>query len=183
MKTSTALTKNRVTIEIKSGNSPWRVIDEHPSIRGGVYTWTGSNVAPCKNHQVRIWVHGKDQSQSSFQFPKTIAVVSQNALASSGYQPQKPKFLKIVQTVDYVVLSWSPSLCADLYDFTYQKVTGGETFSRQVPATERPSLTISDGIESCSEYEVKVVAVTSEEYSDDTFDTFSGFNNEKRKRF
>ena len=45
------------------------------------------NVAPCKSHQVRIWVHGKYQRQSSFQFPLTIPNVGQNALASSGYRP------------------------------------------------------------------------------------------------
>ena len=38
--------KNRVTVEIKTEEGPWRVIDSQPSVRGGVYTWT-SNIAPC----------------------------------------------------------------------------------------------------------------------------------------
>jgi hypothetical protein len=46
--------KDRVTIEIKSGDGPWRAIDERPSIRGGVYTWTESDMAPCKSNQIRI---------------------------------------------------------------------------------------------------------------------------------
>ena len=57
---------NRVTIEIKPDNEPWRVVEETPNIRGGVFTWTVNNVSPCKNHALRIWVYRKDNTQNSF---------------------------------------------------------------------------------------------------------------------
>jgi hypothetical protein len=98
--------KNRVTVEIKTEERPWRVIDEQPSIRGGVYTWTKYNIPPCKTHQIRLWVHGKDESQSSFQFPHKIEAASAEALTGSGYRPNKPQGLEIVQTGDSVRISW-----------------------------------------------------------------------------
>ena len=164
--------KDRVTIEIKSGDGPWKAIDERPSIRGGVYTWTESDIAPCKSHLIRIWVHGKDESQSSFQFPDKIEAANADVLASSGYRPHKPTGLEIVHSGDSVVISWAPSQCADLFDITYQKVTDGETFSKQILSTETPSITLEDGIESCSEYDFKVTAVIGKEYSEDTLDNF-----------
>jgi hypothetical protein len=151
---------------------PWRVIDEQPSIRGGMYTWTESNIAPCKTHQIRLWLHGKDESQSSFQFPHKIEAVSAETHTSSGYRPNSPRGLEVVQTGDSVRVKWLPSPCADLYDVTYQKFTDGESFSKQAVATESPAITLSEGIEFCSEYDFKVAAVIGEEYSEETLETF-----------
>ena len=165
--------KGRVTVEIKSDDEPWKVVEEHPTVRGGVYTWTVPHVAPCKTHTVRLWLHGKDGSQASFQVPEVLEAVDSQAIAESGYQPGKPSDLRIVERDNSVVLGWSPVHCVDMYDVTYQPVTGGDTFSRQVFASEEPEIVISDGIESCSEYEVKVAAVTGEEYSDEAVAVFS----------
>ena len=96
--------KKRITLEIKADSEPWKVVVQRPVVRGGVYKWTVSNIAPCKNHQIRIWVHGKNESQNSFQFPATIAAASSDALAGSGYQPERPTDLEIFQTDTYDTL-------------------------------------------------------------------------------
>jgi hypothetical protein len=54
-------------------------------------SWTESDIAPCKSNQIRIWVHDKDESQSSFQFPEKIEAANEDALAISGYRPHKLK--------------------------------------------------------------------------------------------
>jgi hypothetical protein len=51
-------------------------------------------------------------------------------------------------------------------------VTDGGTFSKQILATENPSINLEDGIESCSEYDFKVTAVIGKEYIEDTLDNF-----------
>ena len=44
--------KHRVTLETQSSGEPvWRVTEESPVIRGGVYTWSESNQAPCHDHR------------------------------------------------------------------------------------------------------------------------------------
>ena len=159
--------KDRVTVEIKSDEDLWKVVEEHPTVRGGVYTWTVPHVSPCKTHSVRLWLHGKDGSQASYQIPGVLPAADSQAIARSGYQPGKPSDLRIVERGNSLVLGWSPAHCVDMYDVTYQPVSGGDTYSRQVFASKDPEIVISDGIESCSEYEVKVAAVTGDEYSDD----------------
>ena len=66
----------------------------------------------CKTHQIRLWVHGKDESQSSFQNPDKIEAASDEALTSSRYRPNRPRGLEIVQTGDSVHISWLSSPCA-----------------------------------------------------------------------
>ena len=45
--------KNRVNLEIKSGVWELRLITAKPSLRGGVYKWTESNIEPCVNHYLQ----------------------------------------------------------------------------------------------------------------------------------
>ena len=50
---------NRVTVEMKTGSGGWRVVTGPASMRGGVFRWTEEKVEPCREHRVRIWVHGQ----------------------------------------------------------------------------------------------------------------------------
>jgi hypothetical protein len=43
----------------RAGDGMWTVIDGRPSMRGGVYKWVEVGMEPCKEHRVRIWVHGE----------------------------------------------------------------------------------------------------------------------------
>ena len=44
--------KHRVSLEIQTGSEDeWRVSQEPPVIRGGVYTWVENNQAPCHTHR------------------------------------------------------------------------------------------------------------------------------------
>ena len=65
---------------------------------------------------------------------------------------------------DSVEVSWEASPCADMYDVTYEKLSGAaESFSQQV---EGSSVRL-DGLDSCSEYEGRVTVVTGQEYSEE----------------
>ena len=79
-------------------------------------------------------------------------------------------------------MSWTPYPCADLYDVSYQQVQGWDIISEQVNATDRPSLTLRDGMETCTctEYDVKVTAVIEEEYSEAREKRFASFPLEKQ---
>ena len=156
-----SIQKGRVTLEIKSGTGPWKVVERQPIMRGGLYKWIQPNVIPCNKHAIRLWVYAKEESQTSFLFPNSISAASRSSLISSGYQPEKPKQLEIVETLYSLIVSWTPSPCAVLYDVSYQQVQGGEIISEQVKASDRPSLELRDGIKTCTEYDVGVITVRS----------------------
>ena len=134
--------KGRVTLEIKSATGPWKPVDRQPIMRGALYKLTQPNVTPCNRHAIRLWVYTEEKSQFCFVFPNSIKAASTSSLISSGCQPEKPKQLEIVETLYSLIVSWTPSPCADLYDVSYQQVQGGEIISEQVNASDRPSLTL-----------------------------------------
>jgi len=174
IETPSSIDTNHITLEIKSGDGEWREINIAPSVRGGVYRWTEYNVDPCVNHNVRIWVHGLDESKSSFNYPLTISAASLDDIIASGYRPKIPAHVQVGEYSEGTVeISWTPSKCVHSYDVTYQKVTGGKIFSKQVQASKESSITLTDVLDTCSEYEVRVVAVIGDEYSDENIVTFS----------
>jgi len=156
---------NRVTVEAKAGGGDWIVVEDQPSVRGGRYKWTVTDVAPCVQHAFRLWLHGKDGGQAVFEFPSVLPRASNLELIQAQYTPRKPGQLKVEDTgEDSVEVSWEASPCADMYDVTYEKLSGAaESFSQQV---EGSSVRL-DGLDSCSEYEVRVTAVTGQEYSEE----------------
>ena len=163
--------KTRVSIETRAGGGQWLAVATQPSVRGGVYVWV-VGVAPCTTHQVRLWLHGKDRTQASYLYPTVVGVVSSEELGSAGYRPPQPRGVSVVEREGRVELRWLPALCADLYDITYTQVTAGQPYSAQALATDRPAVTLMQGIQSCSEYEFKIAAVTGAEFSEDTTGTF-----------
>jgi hypothetical protein len=169
-----SINTNRVTLEIKADNEDWTSVTTTPSMRGGVYKWTVSNLEPCVNHSVRIWFHGLDGSQSFFRYPATIPAATTEEISSSGYRPNKPQNVKVGDiSLGEVRVSWTPSICANFYDVTYQKLAGGKSMSVQREASNENSLIINDDLDSCSEYEIRVTAVIGDEYSEENVLTFS----------
>ena len=77
---SESVDKTSVSIEISVGGRGWVAVDTQPSVRGGVYTWTVPTTAPCQAHKVRLWLEGKDRSQTSFEYPDRVEGVSQALL-------------------------------------------------------------------------------------------------------
>ena len=161
-----------ITVSLKPGIAPWYVVGPVASIRGGVYSWSVGGIAPCINHMVRITIMGVDGSKAVVHYGGEVGGVSIDTIARTGYRPKPPTDLTIVQTGGKVVVGWEPSLCASLYDITYTRVGGGRTVSRQVMAGEGTTAELQEGIETCSEYEVKVAAVTGDEYSDEVTAVF-----------
>eukprot|EP00090_Calanus_glacialis_P038230 TRINITY_DN6681_c1_g1_i1.p1 TRINITY_DN6681_c1_g1~~TRINITY_DN6681_c1_g1_i1.p1 ORF type:complete len:594 (+),score=118.67 TRINITY_DN6681_c1_g1_i1:126-1907(+) len=171
---SSSIDKNRVTIEVKTGDQSWEVIDTPPNMRGGVYKWTKSNIVPCVNNNVRIWVHGHDGTPISFDYPNMVNAASFDEIFASGYQPHKPENVGIGKFLGgRLDVTWTPVKCAVSYDVTYQKVMGGKAMSKQVEASHGNSISIIDGLDTCSEYEIRVTAVIGDEYSEENIVTFS----------
>ena len=165
--------RSRVSLEIRPSKGSWRVISEQLQIRGGVYIWIEEGLAPCLVHDIRIWLYGRDGRQESFLFPKAIEAASLTALQSAGYKPHRPKGLHILQYDNSIQLTWLPTPCAEVYDLTYQKVTNGEMFSVQIASTDNPQITLTEGRESCSEYDIKLTSVIGNEYSKDCVKSFT----------
>lgn len=169
-----SIDKTSMTLEIKSADEDWVLITKPPSMRGGVYRWTVSNVAPCVQHNVRIWLDTVDGSKNSFTFPETIPAANLDDIIASGYQPEKPEDVLVSHyTGGELKVSWTPSKCSSLYDITYQNVADGTTVSKQHEDTSENSIIISDELVSCSEYEIRVSAIIGDEYSEESIVTFS----------
>lgn len=156
---------NRVTVEIKAGSGEWAVVEEEPSLRGGKYRWTVEDVAPCVDHAVRLWLHGKDGGQAVFEFPNVVHRATTQELVAAQFTPAPPTDLRVEEVgEDSVEVSWELSTCAEMYDVTYERLSGGEeTFSQQVEGGR----VVLSGLHSCSEYEVRVTAVLGHEFSEE----------------
>ena len=160
--------KKRVTLELAGGDGEWVVAGGGPVVRGGVYTWTESNIAPCLSHRVRLWVYTKDGSQQSFTSPTVVPAVNISSLIRHNYRPGPPLQLETVETLYALVVSWKPSACSESYLVSYTRVAAGDTVTREVAASPKPSLLLTTNIQPCAEYEVKVVAALAQTYSQET---------------
>ena len=152
--------KHRVSLEIEDDDEggEWTLAQEAPVIRGGVYSWTEQNHAPCHTHKFRLWVHTKDGSQESFVLPQTIAGLDSSKLISEKYIPKPPSKLEIVETLYALVVSWAPQHCVQFYYLSYKTVSSNTWKSKRVASIDRPSILLTDGVESCAEYEIKIIS-------------------------
>ena len=100
-----------------------------------------------------------------FEFPSVIPRATSAELVASQFTPRRPGQLKIEDVEeDSMEVSWEVSPCAEMYDITYERVSGGgESFSKQV----KGGMARLEGLDSCSEYEVRVSAVLGQEYSEE----------------
>ena len=152
-------------IPFDPGSGEWAVVEEEPSLRGGKYRWTVEDVAPCVDHAVRLWLHGKDGGQAVFEFPNVVHRATTQELVAAQFTPAPPTDLRVEEVgEDSVEVSWELSTCAEMYDVTYERLSGGEeTFSQQVEGGR----VVLSGLHSCSEYEVRVTAVLGHEFSEE----------------
>ena len=162
------LARTGVSVEVKSGTERWRVVESQPAVRGGVYTWQAP-VPPCLSHRVRLWLEDRQGGQTSFELPGLVEAVTASQMVESGYRPDSPAQLNISSSVSEVRVSWAPVSCAELYDVTYTSLTSGTTWSRQ---TSQPSLVLTEGVLSCTEYQLAVTAVLQSQYSRESLCTF-----------
>ena len=165
--------RHRVTLEIQENRESWKVLKEQPVIRGGVYTWTEENSAPCSNHSFRLWVHTTSGEQKSFELPLSLDGLNTSELIKHKYKPRAPVQLEIVETLYALVISWAPSSCVEFYYLSYRQTTSNTWKSRKVTALDRPSLLISDDVESCMEYEIKIISAIADSYSSESIKYFT----------
>ena len=165
--------RHRVSLEIKENRKEWKVLQAQPVIRGGVYTWTEENSAPCSNHSFRLWVHTTSGEQRSYELPSSLHGLNTSQLIQQKYKPQAPGQLEIVETLYALVISWAPSSCVEFYYLSYRQTTSNTWQSRKVTALDRPSLLISDDVESCTEYEIKIISAIADSYSSETIKYFT----------
>ena len=154
---------DRVTVEMRVGGGGWREVEVAPKVRAGSYRWTVEAGSPCEEHRVRLRVHGQDGSQQ-LEVAAPLAGASTRELVLAQFTPSPPTGLQVDESSgSSVLVSWSASACAQLYEVTYERLGGGETFSQQVASSH---LQLS-GLESCTEYEIRVTALLDQQYSEE----------------
>ena len=66
--------------------------------RGGLYTWTAANPAPCHGHQFRVWVYTSAGQQTSWQLPRPLPALNLTQLQLRGghtWRPAPPSQLQV----------------------------------------------------------------------------------------
>ena len=84
--------------------------------RGGVYTWTEPNEAPCLPHRFRLWVQGRDSDsgQESWELDTPLEGVDLSQERYQRYRAPAPRDLEIVETLYSLVVSWAPAPCVQV---------------------------------------------------------------------
>ena len=88
--------------------------------RGGVYTWSEPNEAPCLAHRFRLWVQGRDSGQESWELDTPLPGVDLSQLGDASqerhqrFRAPAPRDLEIVETLYSLVVSWAPAPCVQV---------------------------------------------------------------------
>ena len=160
--------RDSVRLEFKSQEeSDWQVLEEKPTMKGGVYKWTISGLIPCHHHNVRLTVEG---SQETFLYPDIVQAATMEQIIQSKYQPATPQNVKVESVSNGHLVSWSPSYCVENYDVSYRPAGESEYINTNVQGN---SYTITDSLPSCQEFELVVTAVVGEEFSQYDTTTFT----------
>merc|ERR1719320_1728425 len=86
-------------------------------------------------------------------------------IANSHFRPSTPDNLAIAQvTDDSVIVSWTPSLCAESYELWYESDQGDDSGNITVSAGFG-SVTIRE-LQTCTDYTVYVTALVGDEFSE-----------------
>lgn len=156
-----------ITLEVKVGDSDWNKVDQIPIKRGGgKYKLILSDILPCKNHLLRFTFVSPEGEEAVFNDPFVVEAASAEDIASSGdFTPSVPTNMNVVTMNGEVTISWDPVDCVTGYEISYKKISDDD--SKYVSEmTEETSVTLAEGIDTCSDYEVIVSSVTGESYSD-----------------
>jgi len=173
IKSEDSLTTHNLKVEVKEGKGEWQRVETQPHIRAGVFKWTISDLNPCTEKEVKLSIHTDSADEESFIYPNIVKAPSMDEIALSGYRPKKPKSLTIIEEPQgNLKISWMPSECISSYDVTYLSVSTGESLTKEIEVSEEPSAIFSEGIASCSEYEIKVTSVIGDKYSQESVITY-----------
>merc|ERR1711915_232221 len=168
-----SLTTQNLKVEVKEGKGQWQRVETQPHIRAGIFKWTISDLNPCTWEEVKLSIHTDSAEEESFIYPHIVKAPSMEEIAHSGYRPKKPESLTVIEEPQgNLKIIWKPSECISSYDVTYLSVSTGESITKEIEVTEEPSVIFSDGIESCSEYEIKVTSIIGDKYSQESVITY-----------
>eukprot|EP00092_Neocalanus_flemingeri_P009275 GFUD01009981.1.p1 GENE.GFUD01009981.1~~GFUD01009981.1.p1 ORF type:complete len:393 (+),score=100.14 GFUD01009981.1:275-1453(+) len=146
-----------LSLEVKAGDGCWTKVEESPVRRGKEKMMWRVKIVPCKEHLVRIGIK-RDGCVEYFQYPEAVGPASTEQIANSHFRPRMPENISITQLGgDSVTVSWSPSECAESYELQYGNMT---------VSTELEVVPIS-GLENCTDYTLKIVALVGEKFSDE----------------
>ena len=124
-----------------------------------MYNWTREITAPFLSHRVRLWVHTMADMQETFTSLVVVQVLNISSLIRHMYRSAMVQTVEMVQKLYTLMVSARPSACSQSYQISYMNLPFGQTTSREMEAPARPSLLLTKDVESCTEYEVKVVLV------------------------
>merc|ERR1711915_26194 len=168
-----SLTTQNLKVEVKEGKGQWQRVETQPHIRAGIFKWTISDLNPCTWEEVKLSIHTDSAEEESFIYPHIVKAPSMEEIAHSGYRPKKPESLTVIEEPQgNLKIIWKPSECISSYDVTYLSVSTGESITKEIKVTEEPSVIFSEGIESCSEYEIKVTSIIGDKYSQESVITY-----------
>ena len=165
-----SIDRENVRLEFKSSESDWEVLDQKPSMKGGVYKWTISDIVPCHDHNVRLTVFDVAGKEEMFQYPDTILAASNEEIIKSRYRPDTPQDVRVEQTYSGLQVTWSPAHCVDSYDLSYRRIGDSEYLNKIV---HKNIAVITEPLEICEEFEVLLFAVLGDEFSQDQTVTFT----------
>ena len=103
----------------------------HIFFRGGVYTWTEANAAPCLPHRFRLWVQGRDSDsgQESWELDTPLEGVDLTQEQYQRHRAPAPRDLEIVETLYSLVVSWAPAPCVQVTQRLITIIMAHMTFS------------------------------------------------------
>jgi len=178
---NTVIDKNNVVVEFKSEvMDDYQKLDATPSMRGGVYRWTISDIIPCHDHNVRLSVFDVETGlKTTFSYPHTIVAPSaEDIIKENGYKPKQPESIEFGNSDGgSMEVLWTPSYCAQGYEVVYQPIICEETCEAKTIKTVNNRIML-DGLDSCQEYEVTVVPQLGDQDGDEIIDTFMTFPSE-----
>eukprot|EP00092_Neocalanus_flemingeri_P029101 GFUD01031588.1.p1 GENE.GFUD01031588.1~~GFUD01031588.1.p1 ORF type:complete len:324 (+),score=95.32 GFUD01031588.1:149-1120(+) len=154
-----------LSLEVKAGDGCWTKVEESPVRRGKEKRMWRVKIVPCKEHLVRIGIK-RDGCVEYFQYPEAVGPASTEQIANSHFRPRMPENIYIAPLGgDSVTVNWSLSECAESYDIWYESDSGLDLGNMTVSGGDG-SVTVM-GLENCTEYTMKIVALVGEDFSEE----------------
>jgi len=164
-----------IILEVKSGDDCWTKVDETPAKRGKEKFMWRVKVVPCKQHLIRIGVITEEGCVEYYEYPAPVGPATHEEIANSHFRPSTPEDIVVSRVSDdSVVVSWTPSPCAESYELWYESDKGDNSGNITVSAGFG-SVTVRELLH-CTDYMVYVTALVGEEFSESGEAEFSTCN-------
>lgn len=168
----------RLWLEMRRDGGCWTKVSGDPIQRGSHRLLHRIEIYPCQSHEVRLALQN-DDCVSYLASDKLLAAVSPQVLHSSGYRPHTPHSLEVRLMDNVPLVSWQPVRCTSSYELWYGSLDSGETDSGNL--TLSPGMTEDVALyglrQECSDYSLRLVAVTGEEFSNEVDVVFNTCDN------